>query len=132
MASKQTDAPSGNGPAQFLGLGREQTEAMLNMQKELAEAYEQASRAWLDRVKSEAELWSDLASKLSATRSVPEAMAAYQASVTSGCRWLRTTDDGWPRIVRPSCRSSPSRCPVGDRAGARKACKASRHGFAST
>jgi hypothetical protein len=65
---------------------------MLNMQKELAEAYEQASRAWLDRVKSEAELWSDLASKLSATRSVPEAMAAYQASVTK--RLQMAADDG--------------------------------------
>jgi hypothetical protein len=32
-------------------------------------------------VQSEVELWSDLASKLVATRSVPEAMAAYQKAV---------------------------------------------------
>ena len=52
-----------------------------NLQKELLEAYEQANRAWLERVKSEMELWSDLATKLSATRSVPEALGVYQKSV---------------------------------------------------
>ena len=41
------------------------------------ELYEQSSRAWLDRVKSEMELWSGLATKLTGTRSVPEAMEAY-------------------------------------------------------
>ena len=33
--------------------GQEQAEAMLAMQKELLETCDQASRAWLDRVKSE-------------------------------------------------------------------------------
>jgi hypothetical protein len=36
--------------------GREQAEAMLGAQKELLEAYEQASRAWLARVQSEVAL----------------------------------------------------------------------------
>ena len=61
--------------------GKEQTEAALNMQKELLAAYEQANRAWLARVQSEVELWSDLAAKLTATRSLPEAMSAYQESM---------------------------------------------------
>ena len=45
--------------------------AMLNLQKE-------ASRAWFDRVKSEVNLWSALARKLSATRYTPEALDTYQ------------------------------------------------------
>jgi hypothetical protein len=55
MAGKPADAGSTAkvGPAQFFELGKEQTEAMAALQKELLEAYEQASRAWLDRVKSE-------------------------------------------------------------------------------
>jgi hypothetical protein len=42
------------------------------MQKELLDAYDQSSRAWLARVKTEVDLWSDLAKKLSATQSVPD------------------------------------------------------------
>jgi len=58
--------------------GKAQTEGMFNLQKELLETYEQASHAWLDRVRLEAKLWSRLASKLTMSRSVPEVMDAYQ------------------------------------------------------
>ena len=43
-------------PSELLPFGKAQTEAMLNLQKDLMELYEQSSRAWLDRVKSEMEL----------------------------------------------------------------------------
>ena len=69
-------------PSELLPFGKTQTEAMLNLQKDLVELYEQSSRAWLDRAKSEMELWSGLATKLTGTRSVPEAMEAYQNCVT--------------------------------------------------
>src|SRR3974390_3031931 len=62
----------------FSAFGKAQAEAMLNLQRELLETYEQASRAWLDRIQSEVELWSRLGTKLTATRSIPEAMEAYQ------------------------------------------------------
>ena len=54
--------------------GQEQAEAMLAMQKELLETRDQASRAWLDRVKSEVELWTELPTKLSSTRALPDAL----------------------------------------------------------
>jgi hypothetical protein len=56
------------------------------------EAFEQTSRAWLARVQSEVELWSQLAAKLSTTRSVPEALSAYQESVIQ--RTQMAADDG--------------------------------------
>jgi hypothetical protein len=56
----------------------ERTEAMLRLQKELLDFYDQASRDWLGRLKSEAELWSGLTAKLATTRSVPEAIKTYQ------------------------------------------------------
>jgi hypothetical protein len=71
---------------------REQTEAALNMQKDLLEAYEQASQAWLARVKSEVDLWSELATKLTATRSVPDALQAYQECVAQ--RMQMAAEDG--------------------------------------
>jgi hypothetical protein len=67
-------------------------EAMVNLQKELLAAYEEASRAWLARVQSEVDLWSGLAAKLSATRSVPEAVAAYQECVAQ--RMKMAAEDG--------------------------------------
>jgi hypothetical protein len=56
----------------------EPAEAMLRMQKELLDIYDQASRDWLAQLKSEAELWSELATKLVETRSVPDAIKSYQ------------------------------------------------------
>jgi hypothetical protein len=58
--------------------GNERTEAMLRLQKELLQLYDQASRDWLAQLKSEAELWSGLATKLAGTRSVPDAIKSYQ------------------------------------------------------
>jgi hypothetical protein len=72
--------------------GPRQAEAMLNVQKEVLGAYEEANRAWLTRVQSEVTLWSGLAAKLTATRSVPEAVAAYQECVTQ--RMKMAAEDG--------------------------------------
>ena len=61
--------------------GKERSETIGHMQEDLLDAYEQSSRAWLARVKSEVDLWSELAAKLSATRSMPEALDSYQRFV---------------------------------------------------
>jgi hypothetical protein len=58
--------------------GNERAEAMLRLQKELLDMYDQASRDWLAQLKSEAELWSGLATKLAGTHSVPDAIKSYQ------------------------------------------------------
>jgi hypothetical protein len=72
--------------------GQAQTEAMLTVQKELLDAYEEISRAWLARVKSESEFWSELAAKVSGARSVPDALGAYQQCVAQ--RLQMAADDG--------------------------------------
>ena len=84
MASKDATSSAAEkpGPMPFFNLGQERTEAATPLQKELLEAYEQASRAWLARVQSEVALWSELATKLTATRSVPESFEAYTKCVT--------------------------------------------------
>jgi|SRR5262245_53282148 len=93
MTSKSTNAGSGKSePMPFFELGKEQTEAMLKVQRELLDAYEQASRDWIARVKSEAVLWSELAYKLTGMRSVPEALEAYQAWIAQ--RMQMAADDG--------------------------------------
>jgi hypothetical protein len=55
-------------------------------QQELLEFFQQAGRAWLDRAQSEAALWSELATKLTTTRTVPEAFQAYSACVSEQMR----------------------------------------------
>ena len=62
------------------------------MQKELLEAWQQANRYWADRMQSEMALWTDLASKLVSTRSVPEALEAYAKCVTQQMKM--TAEDG--------------------------------------
>jgi hypothetical protein len=73
-------------------LGKNQTEAMIAMQKEMLAVCEEASRCWIDRVKSEIELWTDLAAKLSASHSVPDGIEAYRDCVTQ--RVKMAADDG--------------------------------------
>src|SRR5690242_7283215 len=81
MAGKSTEV--GNGMPQA---------AMLNLQKELLDAYENASRAWLARVKSEVDFWSKLTAKLSSTKSPPEALEADRECVAQ--RMQMAAEDG--------------------------------------
>lgn len=92
MNSKSKDTFGTASPEALFKFGQERTEAMATMQKELLEAYEQASRAWLARVKSELDFWSELATKLSASKSAPEALETYRDSVTH--RLQMAAEDG--------------------------------------
>jgi hypothetical protein len=65
---------------------------MSNVQNELLDGYEQASRAWLARLQSEVDLWSNLANKLTTTHSVPEAMSVYQQCLAQ--RMQMAAEDG--------------------------------------
>lgn len=90
MAGKSTEGSSS--PGSIFEVGKERTESMLHMQKELLDTYEQVSRAWLARVKSEVDFWSELAAKLTATRSAPEALEAYQKCAAQ--RMQMAAEDG--------------------------------------
>jgi len=93
MATKDTVNTSKAGaPPDTLNWGQHQTEAALNLQKTILDSCEQASRAWIDRVQSEISLWSDLANKLSTTKSVPEAFETYTKCMSQ--RMQMAADDG--------------------------------------
>jgi hypothetical protein len=94
MASRETAGSQAAKSAQppFMNWGQEQTEAAMALQKTLLESCDHASRAWLARVQSEVSLWSDLANKLSGTKSIPEALDAYTKSVSQ--RMQMAADDG--------------------------------------
>src|SRR5215469_10918161 len=79
-------------PTQFLQFGKERTDAMLNAQKELLEAYQEAGRSWLTRMESEMELWKDLAAKLTASRTLPEGLKACSDSMSQ--RMQMAAEDG--------------------------------------
>ena len=65
-------------PTEFAELGKKRIEEFVNTQKELVEKFQEMNRQWFDRAQAEANLASELASKLTAARSIPDAMAAYQ------------------------------------------------------
>jgi hypothetical protein len=79
------------GPKADINWSQHQTATALNLQKAILESCEHASRAWIDRVQSEMSLWSDFASKMSATKSIPEAFETYTKCVSQ--RMQMAADD---------------------------------------
>jgi hypothetical protein len=112
-----TAKPTGSSTP-FPKLGKEQTESMLDLQKELLEACEQASRAWLARVKSEVDLWSELAAKLARTQSAPEAWELIRNASHSGCKWPRKIGSDSPTTIKRSCKRSRGHRPTDGRSQA--------------
>lgn len=93
MATRETNNPTkASAPADVINWGQHQTETALNFQKAILQSCDQASRAWIDRMQSEISLWSDLASKLSSTKSVPEAVETYTKCMSQ--RMQMAADDG--------------------------------------
>ena len=79
-------------PTRFpFDLGMGHTNA-LALQREMLEAHDRISRAWLARAQSEVDLWSGLAAKLRTARSVPEAMQTYQECIAQ--RIQMAAEDG--------------------------------------
>src|SRR5262245_9332882 len=65
-------------PVEFVELGKKRVEVLMELQKDLIDAIQEINQAWIARAKSEANLNSELVTKLSAARSVPETADAYQ------------------------------------------------------
>jgi len=65
-------------PAEFAAAGKKRFEDFVNSQSELFGQIQDANRQWLDRVRTEANLTSEFATKLTAARSIPDAMTACQ------------------------------------------------------
>jgi len=91
MATKDPTS-SATGSAPFFGIGQMPIEAGMALQKELLDTYQKLAFAWLARMKSEAEIWSQLAAKLAVLHSVPEAVEAYSKSVSQ--QMQMTVEDG--------------------------------------
>jgi hypothetical protein len=72
----------GLGPAQLLQLGKERTDAMLTMHRQLLDEYERAGQAWLSRAKSEVDFWSELTTRVASSHSVPDGLAAYRDGIS--------------------------------------------------
>jgi hypothetical protein len=64
--------------SQFSDMGRQRVEEFVNMQKNLLDRFQETHDHWCDRAQKETSLASEFASKLTASRSIPEAVAAYQ------------------------------------------------------
>ena len=65
-------------PADLAETGKKRMEDFLQAQNAFLETLQQANRQWLDRLQTEAAFVSEFSSKLSTTRSLPEAMTACQ------------------------------------------------------
>ncbi len=59
-------------------MGKKRIEELFNANTDLVEKLEESNRQWFDRAQSEANLVSEFTSKLTAARSIPDALAACQ------------------------------------------------------
>jgi hypothetical protein len=111
MVDKTNDAMTAVERAQnwAFKFGNERTEAMLRLQKDLLEMYDQASRDWLTRLKSETELWSGLATKLAETRSMPDAIKLHQDCILQRVEMAKAdaqrVSDEWGGVMQKINRS---------------------------
>ena len=64
--------------ADFGATAKRQIDAITKAQSEALDSFQEMNQQWLDRIQTEARLVSELASKLTAARSVPDAITAYQ------------------------------------------------------
>ena len=72
--------PSSSTPiaAELAAIGKKRVEECINAQTELLGRLQEKNQQWLDRLQQEANLASEFASKLTAARSIPDAMTACQ------------------------------------------------------
>ena len=79
QADKSTASATSTSIIADLGeIGKKRAEAVATMQAELFKEFQEISQYWTGRAKTEADLASELISKLTAARSVPETAKAYQ------------------------------------------------------
>jgi hypothetical protein len=70
-------APEAN-PAELAHMGKKQVEAMIDVQKEFIDTFEDVNRQWLARLKAETDLATEFAGKLAAAKSIPDTAAICQ------------------------------------------------------
>jgi hypothetical protein len=73
--------------ADFAATAKKRFDEFAKGQTELFETVQEINRRWLERVREEATLASEFSSKLTAARSIPDAMATCQEC---GARWFET------------------------------------------
>jgi len=65
-------------PTEFAAMVKKRMEGLANAQSELLSELQETNRQWVERMQSEANLASEFHSKLTAARSIPDAMTACQ------------------------------------------------------
>jgi len=88
MTSDRASKPRGPSATEFAA---EYTEELAHTQNELLETFQKSNQKWAERLQTEVKLYSELGTKLSAARSIPEAAEAYQSYATQ--RMIMASED---------------------------------------
>ncbi len=96
MAQKESHTEKSSSPllmpTEFAEMGKKRADEFVKTQTEFLEKLQEMNRQWFDRAQSEASLASEFTSKLTAARSIPEAMAAYQEWASRRFEMMAATD----------------------------------------
>lgn len=78
VVAAQQSLPPNLIPAEFVAMGKKRIAELVDLQAELLETLQEANRNWFSRLQSEAKLASELVTRVTAARSIPETAAAFQ------------------------------------------------------
>lgn len=99
MAQKETQSerpeksmPSSLVPPELAEMGKKRIDDFLAFQTEVLDKLRETNQHWFERALSEANLASEFAAKMTAARSIPDAMSVYQE--WSGRRFEMMAQDG--------------------------------------
>jgi hypothetical protein len=84
--------PFASSLAQFTAIGSKRIDELAHLHTELLNQFQTSNRQWFDRAQSEANFASEFASRLTAARSIPEALTACQE--WAGRRLELAAEDG--------------------------------------
>ncbi len=85
-------SPANLAPTELAAMSKKRIEELFNAHTALLETLEESNRQWFNRAASEANLASEFASKLTAARSIPDALTACQE--WGSRRFELMTEDG--------------------------------------
>ena len=92
-AGEKSESPMANViPAEFVEMGKQRVEQLMEIQRELFDVFQDINQAWFERLRSAATINSELIARLTSARSVPETADAYQQCV--GKRMEMLVEDG--------------------------------------
>ena len=108
----EKSAPSNLIPPELAAMGKKRLDELVAKQTEQLEKLQEVNRNWIDRIKSQAKLGSELVAKLTAARTIPRSQRPIRNGPAGRWRWQPRTPSAYSLTVRNWRRRARVCCPA--------------------